>query len=297
MGSMYMGSDEELIFDTPSESHLNEIADIQHGKDSDDVYYLSHEFRSPEADVIFQSSDKVKFHLFKKELAILSGGFPPAELVSDPKEIVKLPEGAVVLNTLFAFTRPQRYPDLHDLEIEGLVELGDVAEKYEVYPAIMACKIIMRMKISAHPLEVFVYAAKYDYLDLLDATAPSVLGTPLLELDGLELPRKFFTAWLRYLDALEPLRKVWINTIRMASQDPDGCDRGCYDSQSTLFDRLVIQMQNKTVLLEASHKQCSACSRDMTFESKFKLFPRHKFTASAIEKVYSTFPKFSTFLF
>ncbi|TFK62867.1 hypothetical protein BDN72DRAFT_347914 [Pluteus cervinus] len=104
-------------------SPLEEIAEVFHGNDGDS-YYLSKKFRSSDADVTFQSIDKVKFHVYKKDLATFSGGFPPAELVSSDLEIIDLPEGAVVLDIVFSFTRPQRYPDIHDLKIETLFELA-----------------------------------------------------------------------------------------------------------------------------------------------------------------------------
>ncbi|TFK64127.1 hypothetical protein BDN72DRAFT_861600 [Pluteus cervinus] len=148
----------------PLPPHLDDIAELQNGDDSNTSgdYYLSRHY------VVFQSTDNVKFHVYKKELASSSGGFPPAEFVSDTRDPIDLPEKAVVLDLLFSFTRPQRYPDLHALEIEILEEFGDAAEKYEVYAAIITCKTVMRMNTSLHPLRVFKYAAKYEYQDLVD---------------------------------------------------------------------------------------------------------------------------------
>ncbi|TFK58618.1 hypothetical protein BDN72DRAFT_740059, partial [Pluteus cervinus] len=90
-------------------------------------------------------------------------------------EIVELSEEAVVLDLLFSFARPQRYPDLHDVKIKTLVGLADAAQKYEVYAAIVTCKILMRTNIPTHPVEVFRYAGKYQYVDFLDDTAPLLL--------------------------------------------------------------------------------------------------------------------------
>ncbi|TFK62869.1 hypothetical protein BDN72DRAFT_902876, partial [Pluteus cervinus] len=39
----------------------------------------------------------------------------------------------------------------------------------------------LRIKVRTDPLRVFGYAAKYEYVDILDDAAPLVLGTPLLQ--------------------------------------------------------------------------------------------------------------------
>ncbi|TFK64122.1 hypothetical protein BDN72DRAFT_861596 [Pluteus cervinus] len=170
---------------------LDEIADLQ-----SEGYYLSKKF-SLVGDVVIQSTDKVRFRLHKKDLATFSGGFPPVELISEtnPSEIVHLSEGAIILDLLFSFARAGRYPDIHTLEIKTLVALADAAEKYEVYSAVMACKILMRVNLERQPLQVFIYAEKYQYTDLLDETAIFVLGTPLLEMFE-KISNDLFKAWV-----------------------------------------------------------------------------------------------------
>ncbi|TFK64125.1 hypothetical protein BDN72DRAFT_901824 [Pluteus cervinus] len=232
-----------------STSNLDNIADAQ-----PEGYYLSKKFRSSDADVTFQSSDKVRFHVYKKDLATFSGGFPPAELViDDRKEIVDLSEGGVVLDFLFSFCRAGRYPDIDTLEIGTLLGLANAAEKYEVYSAVMACKILMKVNLSTHPFEVFLYAAKNQYMDLLDATAIYVLGTPLLQLFRSGISMHMFEAWLRYLEALEPRRKIWIDkattSIKRKCEAPL-----CQSARTCLVRELAVQMPSMTDLLKVNRQ-------------------------------------------
>ncbi|TFK64135.1 hypothetical protein BDN72DRAFT_774950 [Pluteus cervinus] len=134
-----------------------------------------------DADVSIVSCDDVVFKLHKKNLAISTGGFPPLEFTraSDVHEQANLSEKGHTLDLLFQFVYPQRYPEVLSLKIKAVSDLADAAEKYEVYGAISVCNVVMRSRISNHPLEVFVYATRYNYLDVADQAALLILGTPL----------------------------------------------------------------------------------------------------------------------
>ncbi|TFK64789.1 hypothetical protein BDN72DRAFT_774133, partial [Pluteus cervinus] len=134
-----------------------------------------------DADISIISSDGVRFQLHKKNLALSTGGFPPLEFArtSAGREEVILSESGYTLDLLFRFVYPQRYPDLEGIAIGVLSELADAAEKYEVYAAILGCKMAMKLEVSSHPVDVFAYATRYDYLDLADRVAPLILGTSL----------------------------------------------------------------------------------------------------------------------
>ncbi|TFK64781.1 hypothetical protein BDN72DRAFT_901264 [Pluteus cervinus] len=154
---------------------------------SEDIVFVSKKFCHSDADIVIVSSDDVQFKLHKKNLAFNTGGFPPLEFVRTTGtnvelEQVNLSERGYILDLLFQFVYPQRYPDATSLAIDILSELADAAEKYEVYGAISACNIVMRFTIPTHPVEVFAYATRYNYLDLADEAAPFVLGTPLSDL-------------------------------------------------------------------------------------------------------------------
>jgi hypothetical protein len=115
-----------------------------------------------DADVIFSSSDGVLFNIHRKNLEIVSGAFPPAEFSTD-KEIVPLTESSAILELLFQFVYPRQLPDIHKVQpFTSLMELAEAAEKYEVYPAINACKIRMRLvTITFHSYAVINLAKVY----------------------------------------------------------------------------------------------------------------------------------------
>ena len=50
----------------------------------------------------------------------------------------------MTLELLFQFCYPDRRPDVDKLEFDALALLAEVAEKYQVIPAMNICKIIMR---------------------------------------------------------------------------------------------------------------------------------------------------------
>ena len=98
---------------------------------------------APDADITFQSSDRVLFHAHRKNLETNSAAFPPAEmLVCD--EFVPLSEDSTTLELLFSFMYPRRHPDLESTPCEILAPLAEAAEKYEVFAAMNICKIRMR---------------------------------------------------------------------------------------------------------------------------------------------------------
>ncbi|KAH7880116.1 uncharacterized protein C8R40DRAFT_467451 [Lentinula edodes] len=66
---------------------------------------------------------------------------PPAELVTDAKEIVHLTEGGDTLEILFQAIYPRPFPSLKDLKFDDIMLLAEAAEKYQVFSMIYTCKI------------------------------------------------------------------------------------------------------------------------------------------------------------
>ncbi|TFK64128.1 hypothetical protein BDN72DRAFT_963431 [Pluteus cervinus] len=266
-------------------SYLDKIADSQPGG-----YYLSKKFGSSDSgDVVFQSSDKVRFCVYKKDLATFSGGFPPAEFTSDSKEIVDLPEGGVVLDHLFSFTRPGRYPILHTLNIGTLVELADAAEKYEVYSAIMACSHLMRMNLTKHPLQVCRYAGKYQYPDLIDDVSPLMLDVPILQIFDFNMSEKYFRAWLRYLAQFQALHEKLFPVFKALS--------ACIRCSSNLDPRLGTSMPSRTVLIEIRQLRCPGCAAREPLGIWTPIDGVNTWSPlSGVDQIYGDFQKFSAFL-
>ena len=103
-------------------------------------YFLAVHF--PDADLIFQSSDGVRFHIHSKYLENTSGGFAPSEFPTKD-EVIMLPETAETLELMFQFVYPRRQPVLAFLSFGTLGALAEASEKYEIYPAMQICNIYM----------------------------------------------------------------------------------------------------------------------------------------------------------
>jgi hypothetical protein len=92
-----------------------------------------------DADLTIKSSDGVLFKVHRRNLELLSEGFP-GEDVKTHNEIVELTETADTLEFLFQYM----YPDLHGIPFQTLASLAEAAEKYRVFPVMEVCKIYMR---------------------------------------------------------------------------------------------------------------------------------------------------------
>jgi len=96
-----------------------------------------------DADLTIKSSDGVLFKVHRRNLELLSEGFP-GEDVKTHNEIVELTETADTLELLFQYMYRQLQPDLHGIPFQTLASLAEAAEKYQVFPAMEVCKIYMR---------------------------------------------------------------------------------------------------------------------------------------------------------
>ncbi|PFH48566.1 hypothetical protein AMATHDRAFT_149663, partial [Amanita thiersii Skay4041] len=88
---------------------------------------------------------------------------------------VCMTETAEVLHLLLGFMHRQRQPDLFGYGSDVVMSLAEAAEKYVVYSAMEICRLHMFRLANTHPKEVFVYASKHNYSELLDKTAPMTL--------------------------------------------------------------------------------------------------------------------------
>jgi hypothetical protein len=59
--------------------------------------------------------------------------------------------------------------------------------------------VFIRLSIPLHALDVFIYAAKHDYPDVMDAAAPSTISTPLsTATKALDGHPEILIAWVRF---------------------------------------------------------------------------------------------------
>lgn len=89
-----------------------------------------------------RSSDGVTFNLHRSLLEANTGAFPGTDLDAD--EEVDLEETSEVLEVLFEFVYPKRHPDLLEKESKLVLQLAEAVEKYEVFPAMLACCVRLR---------------------------------------------------------------------------------------------------------------------------------------------------------
>ncbi|KAG6824747.1 hypothetical protein H0H92_005937 [Tricholoma furcatifolium] len=123
----------------------------------------SESFCAQDADVVFQSSDDVQFHIHRKNLETHAGAFSPSEFKTN-REVVYLTEDSLTLERLFQYVYPQRHPDLEVLEFEDLYKLAESAEKYEVFCVMAICKSRLRNLAEKYPAETLNYAFRHSYL-------------------------------------------------------------------------------------------------------------------------------------
>ncbi|KAJ7114177.1 hypothetical protein C8R43DRAFT_961418 [Mycena crocata] len=156
-------------------------------------------FNSPDADVIFRSSDNVLFGIHRPNLETNTEGFPPPE-ISTSDEIVSLSESSATLELLFQFIYPRRHPALDEIPFSDLASLAEAAEKYQVFSAMNICRIRMRDVLPLHAAEVLVYAAKHDYPFLVYEAAGFTFDVPRAEVVAM-LPAHLVLPWVKYIDA------------------------------------------------------------------------------------------------
>ncbi|KAF8056512.1 hypothetical protein FPV67DRAFT_1530215 [Lyophyllum atratum] len=154
----------------------------------------SENFCASDTDVTLVSCDNVLFHVHRKNLEVVAGGFPPSGFDTYGEE-VPLTEDAATLELLFQFAYPRRHPDLKDVSIKTLERLAEAVEKYEFFSAMNICKMRMHHVLPKHPVEVANYASKHGYVDILVDVPPFLLDIPLDEV-AKSLHPAFLAPWV-----------------------------------------------------------------------------------------------------
>ncbi|KAG5635397.1 hypothetical protein H0H81_011401 [Sphagnurus paluster] len=93
-----------------------------------------------DAEIVFQSSDGIRFRIHHLNLSLCSEGFSPPDH-STFDDVVLLTESSSTLDLLFRFIYPEPQPELEKLEFNDLALLAEASEKYQVYSAINTCTI------------------------------------------------------------------------------------------------------------------------------------------------------------
>ncbi|KAJ8074510.1 hypothetical protein PM082_015411 [Marasmius tenuissimus] len=170
-------------------------------------------------DVILRSSDNKRFGGHSATLGSFSLGFPAPGSTTEGAEIedVSLSESSAVLELLLKFLHPNLpQPDVTQLQMSTLEELSEAVEKYQVYPAMQVCKLVMKTTIEDHPVAVLKYALKHGYAKLGEIAMLYTLDMPLVDIYSKmkDVDPRFFGFWALYRERMNlEIRKSWINSI------------------------------------------------------------------------------------
>ncbi|PPQ72748.1 hypothetical protein CVT26_003028 [Gymnopilus dilepis] len=130
------------------------------------------------ADVTIQSSDGVLFRLHRRNLECNTGAFPGPE-ISTQNEVVILTEPAKVLEVIFQYIYPRRYPfTLDHLGPDFLLEVAEAIEKYQIFWAMKPCEDQLQASIPQHALKVLTHAVKHDISRIMEKAAQALVLSP-----------------------------------------------------------------------------------------------------------------------
>jgi len=168
-------------------------------------------------DLRISSVDGVLFGTHQSNLEHYSEGFPFAASTV-VEDVVPFEQRADVLRLMLKYVHNTRQPDLSDIPFLVLSSLAEAVEKYLIYSAMEVCRIHMKLSCEDYPVQVFVYAAKHDYLELSNQAARLTMETPVATFlrlaKELNLSEIRIFQWYRY-------REHWNDILtQLVIQDP-----------------------------------------------------------------------------
>ncbi|TEB37753.1 hypothetical protein FA13DRAFT_707099 [Coprinellus micaceus] len=156
-------------------------------------------------DIVLRSCDQVFIGAHQANLARFSEGFPSSDEVTAPEKPIDLTETGEVLALLVHFMHKSRHPNLANIAKgkaprKTLFALAEAAEKYAVYPAMCVCNLRIAEGMEDDLLDTFIYATKFDYLDIADRVAPQLIdmNATLIKRSLASAHSNVFLAWFRY---------------------------------------------------------------------------------------------------
>jgi len=162
----------------------------------------SERFCFPDADLVLQSSDSVRFKVHRKIMDRHSAG---VNSISDgiSGDSVKLAESAKVLDLLLSivYRLDGAKSNLRSAGFDMLKAVAEAAEKYFFDIASSTCEMYMCESSAKHPIEVMTYAIKHDHVDAMDSAAPWLIGLPEDSVLDIFEQSKFLRAWAKYYSA------------------------------------------------------------------------------------------------
>jgi len=162
----------------------------------------SERFCFPDADLVLESSDNVRFKVHRTIMDRHSSG---TSSISDGslEDSVKLAESAKVLDLLLSivYRLDRAKSNLRSADFDVLNAVAEAAEKYSIDVASGICEVYMCESGTKHPIEVMKYAIKYDHVEVMDGAAPWLIGLPENSVLHISEQAKFLRAWARYYSA------------------------------------------------------------------------------------------------
>ncbi|KZV63401.1 hypothetical protein PENSPDRAFT_537416, partial [Peniophora sp. CONT] len=128
-----------------------------------------------DADVTFESADRILFQLHRANLSTHSSVFPNGPEIRSDGEVVKLEENSEVLELLFQHVYPVNVSAMDETPFDVLEKVAEAAEKYQISVAMEICRLHMKNHAAKNSLRVFKYACKHGYSALADQIAPKLL--------------------------------------------------------------------------------------------------------------------------
>ncbi|KAF9254136.1 hypothetical protein L218DRAFT_1082472 [Marasmius fiardii PR-910] len=172
-------------------------------------------------DIILKSSDGGLFGAHSRNLELFADGFPlsGSTIKSDFPEIVPLTDKGDTLLLFLKFTHNHPAPDLTGLNIDSLVDLAKISDKYCNYIALAACRQPMRVlseNSREDALKALHFKAIHHDLEGIDAIARRTLDFPavhmLKEVFGGHHLREF-AVWVQYQASYEVFKKKYQDTL------------------------------------------------------------------------------------
>lgn len=145
------------------------------------------EFRSLDGKRLRTSTN----HVYAKAPGLIPNGW-------GAPEVIYLLESSDILNTLFKFINPGRYPNLLNVSFARLAGVTKAAEKYLVVGALNICWERMRLYTSVFPAHLLFYGLYYGRTEFIDKAAPNAVKKEPLENIVPLLPPPYQLTWIQY---------------------------------------------------------------------------------------------------
>ena len=145
------------------------------------------------ADLILQSSDEVKFRVFKPILFLTSPIFadmfsipsPPSQIPNNEVQVVSLSEDSTTLDVALRHIYPVRPPKAPADTLHYASILAEFARKYQIEALDIFITVYLTDSVERDPVGVYAIAVTYGYNDIGKIAARSCLNLPF---SGLESP-------------------------------------------------------------------------------------------------------------